>query len=286
MKKIIKFFFYNIILFFLRFNFFKKMLKFLVDSYFIDKGYCLDWEFLINKSQNNLFQGENLFISKFDNLNIKNCLDIGSNVGEYSKEILKNSNTCVIAFEPMPECTKYLKQIQKQYDNRFLFFELAISNHSGNDIINFGDMTGGLSSLEKSINEIDYVKKNNTNKLSIEKKILDSYLNDGKFKNIDFIKIDIEGHEFKALEGGVNFIHKHKVKLIQIEFNLHHLYTGNSILQFSKLLKNYVTTQMNLVNGKLVVVDENQFLSNIYQLSNFVFVEKDFFNKSKKLLLN
>lgn len=122
--------------------------------------------------------------------------------------------------------------------------------------------------------------------MKIEKKMLDSYLDNKNFDNIDFIKIDVEGHEYKVLEGGMNFINKHKVKLIQIEFNIHHLYVGNSILQFSKILKNYVTTQMNLINGKLVAAAEESFLSNIYQLSNFVFIEKEFFNKNKKFLLN
>ena len=112
--------------------------------------------------------------------------------------------------------------------------------------------------MEKSINEIDYLKKSNVNSMKIEK-MLDSYLDNKNFNNIDFIKIDVEGHEYKVLEGGMNFINKHKVKLIQIEFNIHHLYVGNSVLQFSKILKNYVTTQMNLINGKLVVVAEESF---------------------------
>ena len=76
----------------------------------IDRGFCVDWDYLINKSENNLFKGENLFISKFDNLNIKNCLDIGSNIGEYSLQVLKNLDTNVIAFEPMPECGEFLKK--------------------------------------------------------------------------------------------------------------------------------------------------------------------------------
>ena len=286
MKRLIKKLLYTITFFFLKFQFFKKIIKFISDVYLIDRGFCVDWDYLINKSENNLFKGENLFISKFDNLNIKNCLDIGSNIGEYSLQVLKNLDTNVIAFEPMPECGEFLKKIKKKYGNRFSYYRYALSNKEGEDIINFGTSTGGLSSLEKSINEIDYLKKSNVNSMKIEKKMLDSYLDNKNFNSIDFIKIDVEGHEYKVLEGGMNFINKHKVKLIQIEFNIHHLYVGNSVLQFSKILKNYVTTQMNLINGKLVVVAEESFLSNIYQLSNFVFIEKEFFDKNKKFLLN
>lgn len=286
MRNLIRSFLYTIAFLFLKINFFKKIFKFLVNIYLIDKGYCADWEFLKNKSQNNLFQGENIFVSKFDLLNVRNCIDVGSNIGEYSLEILKNLKTNVIAFEPMSDCDEYLKKIHNKYGIRFSYYLYALSNKNSEDIIYFGASTGGLSTIEKSVNEIDYLKKNNVNSMKIEKKMLDSYLDNKNFNNIDFIKIDVEGHEFKVLEGGMNFINKHKVKLIQIEFNIHHLYVGNSILQFSKKLKNYVVTQMNLINGKLVVVDEESFLSNIYQLSNFVFIEKEFFDKNKKFLLN
>ena len=79
---------------------------------------------------------------------------------------------------------------------------------------------------------------------------------------------------------------KNNVKLIQIEFNWHHLFTNNTINQFSEILDNYVVTQMNLINGKLIVVDKNHYFSNIFQLSNFIFVEKEFFIENKNNLLN
>ena len=79
---------------------------------------------------------------------------------------------------------------------------------------------------------------------------------------------------------------KKNVKLIQIEFNWHHLFTNNTINQFSQILDNYVVTQMNLINGQLIEVDKNDFFSNIFQLSNFIFVEKQFFMKNKSYLLN
>ena len=46
------------------------------------------------------------------------------------------------------------------------------------------------------------------------------------------------------------------------------------------------STQMNLINGNLVQIDQNHNFSNIFQLSNFVFVEKDFFLENKDYLLN
>ena len=88
------------------------------------------------------------------------------------------------------------------------------------------------------------------------------------------------------LEGGLDFIKKSNIKLIQIEFNRHHLFTNNTINQFSEMLDSYIVTQMNLINGKLIEVDKNHYFSNLFQLSNFIFVKKDFFLENKNNLLN
>lgn len=286
MKQVLKNIFYEIIFFLLKFNFFKKILNLFINAYFIDKGYCFDWFYLASKSSNDLFKGENIFLSKLDSLKIKNCIDVGCNNGEFAKEILKNQNTNVIAFEPLPGCQKNLEQIKQIYNSRFIYFEYALSDKDGFDNINFGDKKLGLASLEKKINNIDYVGRVNKNTLKIELKKLNNFIDNDIFKNIDFIKIDTEGHELKVLEGGLDFIKKNNVKLIQIEFNWHHLFTNNTINQFSEILDNYVVAQMNLINGKLIVVDKNHYFSNIFQLSNFIFIEKEFFLENKNNLLN
>ena len=278
---------YTSIIFLLKFNFFKKISNLFVNAYFIEKGYCFDWKYLMGKSSNDLFRGENIFISKFDDLKIKNCIDVGCNIGDFSKEILKNKNTNVVAFEPLPLCRENLKEMQNHYSSRFINFEYALSNKNGFDYINFGNKdSSGLASLEKKINNIDYVNTVNKNSIKIELKKLNDFIDKEKFKDIDFIKIDTEGHEFKVLEGGLDFIKKNNVKMVQIEFNWHNLFTNNTIYQFSDILDNYVLTQLNLLNGKLIPKDKKHYFSNIFQLSNFIFVEEKFFMENKNYLLS
>jgi hypothetical protein len=90
----------------------------------------------------------------------------------------------------------------------------------------------------------------------------------------------------KIIEGGLEFIKKNNIKLIQIEFNWHNLMTNQSIYNYSKILNNYIITRLNLINGRLKIVDPKDFMSNIYQLSNYIFVEKEYFKKYKEFLLN
>lgn len=284
-KDYLHFFFYSFFLFLNKFKIFNFLNKKLLEVYLINSGYCIHWNYLISKNNNNLFLGENIFIKKFEKINIKNCIDIGANIGDFSLEILKNKSTKVIAFEPLPKCCDKLSLIYKKYGNRFKFFEIALSNKDGFSKLNYGENISGLSSLETKINKIPYVGNSNTNSIEVITKQLDSFINDLEFQNTDFIKIDVEGHEMGVLDGALDFIKKNHIKLIQIEFNWHNLLTKNTIYDYSVMLEGYVVTQLNLINGKLRIINPLDPLSNLYFLSNFIFIEKIFFKKYKKILI-
>jgi hypothetical protein len=86
LKFLIKFFLkINVTNFIYKFNL--KILKINL----LAKGYCASWKPIANKS-NNLFLGEIIFIKKLNNVNLKLCIDIGANSGEYSFEISKIQN--------------------------------------------------------------------------------------------------------------------------------------------------------------------------------------------------
>lgn len=284
-KNYLHFLLYSFFLFLNKFKIFNFLNKKLLDVYLINFGYCMHFDYLISKSNNNLFLGENIFIKKFEKLNINNCIDIGANIGHFSLEILNNKSTKVIAFEPLPECCNKLSLIYKEYANRFKFFEIALSNKDGISKLNYGSTTSGLSSLETKINKIPYVGDSNTNSIEVITKQLDSFINNLEFQNTDFIKIDVEGHEMAVLNGGLDFIRKNHIKLIQIEFNWHNLLSKNTIYDYSVMLKGYVVTQLNLINGKLRIINPLDPFSNLYFLSNFIFIEKSFFEKYEKILI-
>jgi FkbM family methyltransferase len=110
-----------------------------------------------------------------------------------------------------------------------------LSNIEKIDCLFFGESTSGLASLETAINDIPYVKESNKNKIRVVIKKLDNFLDNNNFLNIDFIKIDVEGHEMSVIEGGFEFFKKNNIKLIQVEFNWHNLMTNQSIYKYSKI---------------------------------------------------
>jgi len=283
-KKKIKYLIYDIYLWLNTMEVFKKLLKKIFDIHLISMGYCLDWNYLTSKSNNHIFQGENLFLSKLYKLDVKYFYDVGANIGDYSKEILKIPNSNVTAIEPLNECYIELLKIKKNYPDRFTAINIALSNTKKRDFIYFADEKSELASIEKKINQINFFKNYNTKKKIIQIDTLDNIFKKNKNKRLDFLKIDTEGNEKKVLEGASTLIKNKIVKIIQLEFNLHHLTTKDTIFGISDYLKNYLVFQLNLINGKLLKIDPANPLSNLYYLSNFIFIEKDFYKENSSII--
>ena len=58
--------------------------------------------------------GEKNFLNNVCKNKPQLCIDVGANIGEYSKYILENSNSRVIAFEPVPESFNKLNLLKKK----------------------------------------------------------------------------------------------------------------------------------------------------------------------------
>ena len=102
---------------------------------------------------------------------------------------------------------------------------------------------------------------------------------------IDFIKIDTKGHESKVIDGGKQIIKNKKVKIIQVEYNIHHLVTKTTISEISKKLGDFDVFILNILDGSLKKIDPLDSFSNLYIFSYFIFIEKNFYEKNKKIFL-
>ena len=224
--------------------------------------------------------GESNFIDTIKS-ELSLCLDIGANKGNYSKLLLRNTETKVIAFEPMQGSFTDLKKIKEIYGNRIDLFNFAIGDENAQKKIYFSDDRSELASFNKDSNKLSFVK--NKNKLSqiVNIKKIDDLDILKNVKNIDLIKIDTEGYEMNVIEGGLNLINHIKPKFIQIEFNWHQLLNSQTIYNFSRILKDYKIAQILPHGYPLNEINPIRPESNIFHLSNFVFIHQEI---SKKYL--
>ena len=168
-------------------------------------------------------------------------LDIGSNVGNIATFLYDNYKSNIYCFEPLPKCYSFTKKNLKKYP-KIKIINSAISNKKK---IAKLYLTKGLtnndlsssSSLDISKSNIDKKKFIKVNVLNIEDVIKN-------YKKIDFIKIDIEGEEYKILPSLIKNIDK--IGIIYCEF---HKKSLKQIRNYKKILK--ILKNKNLYNKKV-----------------------------------
>lgn len=218
--------------------------------------------------------GEKKFIRLIkDEINLS--LDIGANVGNYTKLILQETNSKVISFEPLPDAYRELENLKKDFSERLEIFNIAISNENKKQDLHFSNEKSEKASLMKHLEKLSFIGKANKNKISVEVKKLDDLKNILKNQIIDFIKIDTEGYEFEVLDGAKYLLKEHKPKFIQIEFNWHQLLKGQTLYKISSMIDFSDIFKILPHGDELIQIDPSRPENNIYHLSNYVFIRKD-----------
>ena len=137
---------------------------------------------------------EHNVFNKIDCLNSA-CLDIGANIGNHSV-FFANFFSKVECFEPHPDNYYLLKFNTRKFKNVRTF------NFGASDIdeIKYIYVTKETD-MGRTTLLAERVEEEKINKIKVELKNLDNFLRENKEKKIKFIKIDIEGYEYKALMG-------------------------------------------------------------------------------------
>ena len=224
--------------------------------------------------------GEENFIDMISG-EIRVCLDIGANIGNYSKLLINKTNAKIYAYEPLEKSFDELKKIKEKHKDRFFIEKLALGNEDGIKKISSANDKSEKASFEKNLDKLSFIDKDNLREFDVSIKKLDSLNFFNSHSKVDFLKIDVEGYEYEVLLGGKKFIDFNSPKFIQIEINWHQLFKKINLYEFSKLLKDYDIFKI-LPHGKnLVFIDPSRPENNIFHLSNFVFIRKDISKKYK-----
>jgi len=224
-------------------------------------------------------------------------LDVGANNGFYSsvlEDLVGPRN--LYLFEPLPDLFMYLKKNFK----RATVIACALSDREGCQTIKIPYINGNRVDTRATLNK-ELVEDNQmgVEELRVDVKTLDSVVDSLGLEAIGFIKIDVEGHEDKVVEGATRTLsHFKPLLLVEIEAR-HHQCTIEEI--FSKILKiGYLGYFIDFKNLKLLGLDEfdqdrdqrledlNLRRFNLY-LNNFFFVHKSselvFVSKAKEFLM-
>lgn len=128
----------------------------------------------------------------------RTAVDIGANRGVYAHWFVKRAQRCV-AFEPNPECAALLR---RAIGDAADVHQVALSDHSGEATLKIPIIAGRENSYRSSIQANPEAHR----AIAVTVATLDSYT----LPEVDFIKIDVEGHEEETLAGAAETLVRHQ----------------------------------------------------------------------------
>ncbi|DAB29042.1 MAG TPA: hypothetical protein CFH84_11560 [Sulfurimonas sp. UBA12504] len=229
---------------------------------------------VINKIDNNMnveiqTNGELNLIKVLSKLkDIKIVFDIGANVGNYSREVLKYIKNLekIYLFDPVPENITICKK--NIINNAVVFTQAAVSNIDGTTkFFQVNILNSGHSSIY-DMNTIGYLT--NSQEIICDAITIDTFCKNNLIEKIDFLKLDIEGHELNALFGMQSILENKKIRFIQFEFGHASRASRTLFLDFINFFKKYDFDIYVIKPEAFEKVIYTPFFENKYDVANFL----------------
>jgi len=203
-------------------------------------------------------------------------LDIGANIGEYSeiilKEALKNKvNVQLHLFEPTRSCFSTLTKKYSGVGNVILN-NVGLSDVSKRSKIYYDKEKSGLASLYQRNLKSYSIELSQSEEINVKR--LDSYVEEKRINHIDFVKIDIEGHELKAFEGFGAYLDGDFIDYIQFEYGGANLDSGASLMEIYQVLSDRGFVIAKVMPKGIEVRNYSPYMDN-FNYANYVAVSRN-----------
>lgn len=221
-----------------------------------------------NRNHDIYSNGELTIIQKLVALNPLVVIDGGANIGSYSLLVNElNPNTQIYAFEPVKSTFKKLKE-NTSHANNIVPIEKGLYNKNCSTEINLFS-----SNTHSSLIDIQGLNYNATERQTIELIRGDDFLKKHKIKEVDFLKIDVEGVEYEAILGFEEHIEKGAIKMVQFEYGYINISTKKLLIDYYNYFesKGYI---LGKIFPKTVEFRKYQFKYEDFLGPNFIAVKK------------
>jgi FkbM family methyltransferase len=197
--------------------------------------------------------------------------DVGANVGDYSKLLSKKVPEVkhLYAFEPHPTtyplllsntqdigCLTCVNVALSDRPGQLVFYDRADKQSSSHASFHSGIFSGvhGIAHVEHTVTA----------------KTLDQFCFEHTINRIDFLKLDVEGHELEVLKGAGNMLRDGKIGIIQFEFTQLNAVVGVFFKQYWDLLSEQYNIYRLLPHGLLRIRHYDPTNCEVFGYQNFI----------------
>lgn len=161
-------------------------------------------------------------------------LDVGAHSGVWSRLLSQHlgGKGRFHLFEASPENAR---RLAGSLEANFSLIPKAVSDHDGEATLYFAPRSTDISSLHRRTESI--FGNVTFEEVKVETIRLDTWIEQNKVERIDYLKMDIEGHELSALRGAMRSLEAGIIRVLAFEFGGGNMNSRTFIKDFWELLK-------------------------------------------------
>jgi len=224
--------------------------------------------------------GEYCLLKKIiDSTRNPNIIDVGSNVGNYTKKTIqysKHKPLFIHSIDANPEMNKFFKDIE--YEG-FTYSNVGVGETNEKLTFYSDNKSGGKAS--SSFYKHYYLENNNMYDVEIHK--LDDIFHELKWGKIDLLKLDIEGSEMEALQGAKEIYNKELINVTQIEYNPTWIKANKSLEDLFDFANHFSLNLFRLTQNGLIPLEKYHHSLDDFNYQNIIMIKKKY-DLSMKIL--
>jgi len=202
-------------------------------------------------------------------------VDGGANVGEFSRLVLTSVPAArVIALEPNPSAFEKLVETLAVYGERARAFAVGLSDCEREDSIYSyeADLASTHACLDpKVFEELHHAQSVCATPCRLT--TLDAFCQREGVERIDLLKLDVEGHEYRALRGAEKMLRGERISCVMFEFNEMNVLERVFLRDFYALLGGFEFYR--LLPDRLLPLGSYTPANEIFQFQNLLAVRSD-----------
>jgi len=197
-------------------------------------------------------------LSKFLTNNSIHVFDVGANIGQSISRYRDKFPSCFItSFEPNPQAFSLL---ERSWGGVFgiTLNPIALTNYVGRAsfyVTRVSEVSSLLKPTERMI-ELSSERKYDHETINVSTMTLDHYCQENSIRNVDILKLDVQGSELSVLQGAEKLLQEGKITLIYSEVTFAETYNN----------------QTRFIN---IVSYLNKFNYEIWDIGSFLYTRND-----------
>lgn len=202
------------------------------------------------------------------------AFDVGANVGEWTTSLLgllegarfKGHLHC---FEPAPAAFSELQSAmaRNRIGENVICVNAGLSDSDGTMELYINGKSAGINSFYKRRLEgfdISYGERE-----TVQVTTVDNYCRKNGISNIDFLKVDVEGHELAVMRGAMNMLKKQAIHYIQFEYGGCWIDSRTLFMDMYDLLTSFGYTIGKIMPSGIEFYDKYDQRLETFQMANF-----------------